>query len=209
MRHGSAQPVEKTPTNGCGRGSTPCLARTAGSGVNSPLSVRQFARGGAGGGASLRRTRAQPPRRAERLSLSPRGGSPEERRSPPRSTRVHAGGCVRDARPQGQDAAARTHARPSATENGRGGGLPPLGTVVSCPTARAARPGAQRRGTPKAVRECWLRGCGSAQGRVPRFKCSGPGARCPGADPAWDGLGEKHLPALAGRQSGTFKHTET
>ena len=35
------------------------------------------------------------------------------------------------------------------------GGSAPLATVVSLPTARAARPGAQRRGTPKEeVREC-------------------------------------------------------
>src|SRR5215216_4157058 len=49
--------------------------------------------------------------------------------------------CVRDARPEGRDGA--------ATGLCGGGGPAPLGTVVSCPTARAARPGAQRRDTPK------------------------------------------------------------
>jgi hypothetical protein len=70
---------------------------------------------------------------------------------------VLQGGRVRDARPQG-----REHGAPSTEPEGRerpwrAGGSPPLGTVVSCPTARAARPGAQRRDTPEpAVRAARL-----------------------------------------------------
>ena len=56
---------------------------------------------------------------------------------------------VRDARPQGRDTGAPCRRRRKGTESGRAGGSPPLGTVVSCPTERAARPGAQRRDTPK------------------------------------------------------------
>src|SRR5215216_631245 len=60
------------------------------------------------------------------------------------------------------------------TQQYRGGGGPAaLGTVVSCPTQRAARPGAQRRDTPKtavpsskcpvpriAIRSSWALGTG-------------------------------------------------
>jgi bifunctional DNase/RNase len=78
--------------------------------------------------------------RAHDFSLPPRslwgegrGGGPFRR-------------CVRDSRPQGRDAgrgrAQQYRALPA------GGGSAPLGTVVSFPTAREARPGAQRRGTP-------------------------------------------------------------
>jgi len=58
--------------------------------------------------------------------------------------------CVRDARPEGRDAAARAPGRRDRADGGRGGGPARLATVVSLPTARAARPGAQRRDTPRS-----------------------------------------------------------
>jgi hypothetical protein len=57
-------------------------------------------------------------------------------------------GCVRDARPQGREPAAEPH---GSIVRLCGGGSAHLGTVVSCPGARAARPGAQRRGTPPSA----------------------------------------------------------
>jgi hypothetical protein len=48
-------------------------------------------------------------------------------------------GCVRDARPQGRDTGAPPQRR-ERRETGRAGGSTPLATVVSLPTARAARP---------------------------------------------------------------------
>jgi hypothetical protein len=56
---------------------------------------------------------------------------------------------VRDARPEGRDGAARARSAAGRVDAWRGGGPARLGTVVSCLTARAARPGAQRRDTPK------------------------------------------------------------
>src|SRR5687767_4552864 len=55
---------------------------------------------------------------------------------------------------------ARTHGcRGNARPPVSAGGSAPLATVVSLPTARAARPGAQRRGTPEPAVEvvviCW------------------------------------------------------
>jgi hypothetical protein len=58
-------------------------------------------------------------------------------------------GCVRDARPQGRDTGARARVPRKRAVAWRSGGSTPLATVVSLPTARAARPGAQRRDTPK------------------------------------------------------------
>ncbi len=55
------------------------------------------------------------------------------------------GRCVRDARPEGRDPGAGRH---SSIVPACAGGSAPLATVVSLPTARAARPGAQRRDTP-------------------------------------------------------------
>jgi hypothetical protein len=56
--------------------------------------------------------------------------------------------CVRDARPEGRDGAAPDGHPRDRLDGWRGGGPAALGTVVSCPTQRAARPGAQRRDTP-------------------------------------------------------------
>jgi hypothetical protein len=55
---------------------------------------------------------------------------------------------VRNARPQGREPGAEPH---GSIVRLCGGGSAHLGTVLSCPSARAARPGAQRRGTPKPV----------------------------------------------------------
>jgi hypothetical protein len=57
--------------------------------------------------------------------------------------------CVRDARPQGRDPGALAPPLQRRAETWRDGGSAQLATVVSWPTARAARPGAQRRDTPK------------------------------------------------------------
>jgi hypothetical protein len=63
----------------------------------------------------------------------------------PRGNRWGSQRCVRDARPQGRDAAA---SMPRNRRDAWGGGPAPLATAVSLPTARAARPAAQRRDTP-------------------------------------------------------------
>jgi len=55
---------------------------------------------------------------------------------------------VRDSRPQGRDAGAPASRPRERAGPWRGGGSAPLATAVSLPTAREARPGAQRRDTP-------------------------------------------------------------
>jgi len=75
---------------------------------------------------------------------------------------------VRDARPEGRDGAARVRSSGIASTARRGGGPARLATVVSLPTARAARPGAQRRDTPTPRRSsvscCRRRVRGSGRG---------------------------------------------
>src|ERR1700741_4211665 len=56
--------------------------------------------------------------------------------------------CVRDSRPQGRDTGAPASRPRICCEAWRDGGSGALATVVSLPTAREARPGAQRRDTP-------------------------------------------------------------
>jgi hypothetical protein len=65
-----------------------------------------------------------------------------------RRSRSRSCSCVRDSRPQGRDAGAAGN---SSTVPRCGGGSARLATVVSLPTAREARPVAQRRGTPTPV----------------------------------------------------------
>jgi hypothetical protein len=104
------------------------------------------------GRPGARRTASTPPGRdADVLRLAPPPGvrrgdgehevGPGELHSEASGRRIPR---VRDARPQGREPVARRHSRivPSC-----GGGSAPLATVVSLPTARAARPGAQRRDT--------------------------------------------------------------
>src|SRR5215207_1517370 len=55
---------------------------------------------------------------------------------------------VRDSRPQGRDTGAPALIFQIRSEAWRAGGSAPLATAVSLPTAREARPGAQRRDTP-------------------------------------------------------------
>ena len=64
--------------------------------------------------------------------------------------RVLADARVRDARPQGREPAARASMRRGRADGGRGGGPAPLATVVSLPTARAARLGAPAANTPES-----------------------------------------------------------
>ena len=92
---------------------------------------------------------------------------------------------VRDARPQGRDTGALARARRHASRMVSAGGSAPLGTVVSCPTARAARPGAQRRDTPRTA----VRKCGSARVR----KCES--ARVAFRPPAGRRRSSRRLPA--------------
>jgi hypothetical protein len=76
--------------------------------------------------------------------------------SPPRSLRGRG-------RERGAPALMRKPAESGAVPREECAPAGPLATVVSLPTARAARPGAQRRGTPKtAVRKCGVRERGSA-----------------------------------------------
>src|SRR3954465_4813280 len=64
------------------------------------------------------------------------------------SARIH----VRDSRPKGRDTGAPARILQIPGEAWRAGGSAPLATVVSLPTAREARPGAQRRDTPNLRR---------------------------------------------------------
>ncbi len=64
--------------------------------------------------------------------------------------------CVRDARPKGRDPGGAECGGVGQKRRCRGGmesagGSTQLATVVSLPTARAARPGAKRRDTPKLI----------------------------------------------------------
>src|SRR4051812_44782873 len=89
-------------------------------------------------------------RRHERVS----GGSTHESTSyhspPTNSVPGCARGCVRDSRPEGRGTGAPARSSAIATISWRGGDSAPLATVVSLPTAREARPGAQRRDTPRS-----------------------------------------------------------
>jgi hypothetical protein len=86
------------------------------------------------------------PRGSRRAGEGAGGWGPARMLPPGRRCR-----CVRDARPEGREPGANGH---SSTVPVCAGGSAQLGTVVSCPTARAARPGAQRRDTPRPCTSC-------------------------------------------------------
>ena len=71
-----------------------------------------------------------------------------------RSVRFRVQRRARDARPEGRDTAARERRPTKRCEPWRGGGPAPLATVVSLPTARAARFRAPARNTPEDRGSC-------------------------------------------------------
>jgi hypothetical protein len=92
-------------------------------------------------------------------------------RCPYDTPRRLGGPCVRDSRPQGRDSPAGrsvgtcTRALQPACGRSRRGGPAQSDTVVSCPTAREARPGAKRRDTPPQHRNTWWGGLRKGAGR--------------------------------------------